>query len=362
MERNAARYMILNYMLNHESVFKAELARELNLSMPTVLSNISDLIGKGVAEEGEEAKSTGGRRARSVSLRKSFCHSIGVNITANHVGMVLVNLGGEVVFQERIRESFRPGVPYLSRLSELVTKFCQEEAKEKNVLGIGISLPGIVNEKEKHLVKSHALQVENYSLKMMEQWMPLPVHFENDANAAMLAEDPRLSDNAVYLSLSHTLGGAVRMDGRLFGGDNRRAGEFGHMILRPGGKKCYCGKQGCADAYCSAAVLTQNGSESLENFMKKAGQDESAGKIWREYLENLAMLISNIRMFFDTDIILGGEVGGYLTDYMAELGEKILQYNLFDRDISYLRNCYYKKEASAAGAAKYFFRRFIEQF
>ena len=74
------------------------------------------------------------------------------------------------------------------------------------------------------------------------------------------------------------------------------------------------------------------------------------------------MLISNIRMFFDTDIILGGEVGGYLTDYMAELGEKILQYNLFDRDISYLRNCYYKKEASAAGAAKYFFRRFIEQF
>ncbi len=28
------------------------------------------------------------------------------------------------------------------------------------------------------------------------------------------------------------------------------------MILIPGGDRCYCGKQGCADAYCAASVLT----------------------------------------------------------------------------------------------------------
>ena len=63
----------------------------------------------------------------------------------------------------------------------------------------------------------------------------------------------------------------------------------------------------------------------------------------------------------DTDIMLGGEVGGYLSNYSLELGEKISKYNLFDRDISYLKNCAYKKEASAVGAAKHFFRQFIEQ-
>ena len=41
---------------------------------------------------------------------------------------------------------------------------------------------------------------------------------------------------------------------------------------------------------------------------------ESAQQVWQEYLEYLAVLISNLRMAYDMDIILGGEVGGYLSD------------------------------------------------
>ena len=99
------------------------------------------------------------------------------------------------------------------------------------------------------------------------------------------------------------------------------------MILVPGGKKCYCGKQGCADAYCAASVLTDDTKETLEQFMKKVEeQDGQAVKVWKEYLNNLAILISNLRMEYDMDIILGGEVGGYLTEYMIPLGEKIMEF------------------------------------
>ena len=52
-----------------------------------------------------------------------------------------------------------------------------------------MSIPGIVNSKERMLIKSHALQLENYSLSFLEQVFSLPVYFENDANAAMMAED-----------------------------------------------------------------------------------------------------------------------------------------------------------------------------
>lgn len=41
------------------------------------------------------------------------------------------------------------------------------------------------------------------------------------------------------------------------------------MILVPGGRKCYCGKSGCADAYCAASVLTQDNRQSLDAFMEK---------------------------------------------------------------------------------------------
>lgn len=41
------------------------------------------------------------------------------------------------------------------------------------------------------------------------------------------------------------------------------------MILVPGGRKCYCGKSGCADAYCAASVLTQDNRQSLDDIYGK---------------------------------------------------------------------------------------------
>ena len=47
----------------------------------------------------------------------------------------------------------------------------------------------IISREQHMVVKSHALQIENYSLSFLEQSFSCPVYFENDANAAMMAED-----------------------------------------------------------------------------------------------------------------------------------------------------------------------------
>ncbi len=361
-KKQVAKHKILDYMLEQRSTTKAELAKKLNLSMPTVLSNISELTEKGLVVEAGEMESTGGRKARKISLREDHCFAVGVDITAHHLGMVLLNLGGGIAAWQRVRLVFQPDAAYCRQMAELVRSFYQDKAAEEKILGIGVSFPGILNKSERILVKSHALKLENYSLKMMEQMLGLPVYFENDANAAMLAENPKKIRDAVYLSLNHTLGGAVCIDGRLFSGQGQKAGEFGHMLLVPGGKQCYCGKYGCADAYCAASVLTEDGAYGVDAFMGRLGKDEEADQKWEEYLENLAALISNLRMAFDTDVILGGDVGGYLGEYMVELGEKVQKNNLFDLDVGYLKNCSYQREASAVGVAKYFFQGFLERF
>ena len=66
------------------------------------------------------------------------------------------------------------------------------------------------------------------------------------------------------------------------------------MILVPGGKKCYCGKAGCADAYCAASALTDEEQEmTLEQFMEKVEQKNTKTvEKWNQYLDNLAILIS----------------------------------------------------------------------
>lgn len=359
-KKTITRSRILNYVINNQITSKAEVSRNLNLSMPTVLSNINDLIAKGIIIETGEYESTGGRKAKSIGINPSYRYSVGIVITANHVGIVLVNLKYEIVKFRRVRMKFSPDASYCQDLSVLTSEFLKDTEYQDRILGIGISIPGIISQKAHLLIKSHALQLENYSLSFLEQAFDLPVYFENDANAAMMAEDMNRYKNAIYLSLNNTLGGAFCIGGKLFQGENQKAGEFGHMILVPGGRKCYCGKKGCADAYCAASALTDE-INSLETFMEqlKSG-DEAAEEKWSEYLDMLAVLISNLRMAYDMDIILGGEVGGYLAEHMLPLGEKVMEYNGFDHDIRYLRNCSYKREASAVGAAKHFLQDFIK--
>ena len=325
-KRNLTKSKIIYYMLNHSVTSKAELAKELNLSMPTVLTNVNELIAKGIIAENGEYESTGGRKAKSIGINKSYCRAMGMIITANHLEMVMVNLGYEIEKIKRVRLKFSSEIAYCSEVQKNVREFLKESDAGDEILGIGVAIPGIIDQERKIVLKSHALKLENYSLSFLEQALGFPVYFENDANAAMLAE------------------------------------EFGHMILVPGGKKCYCGKLGCADAYCAASVLTNDNQISLEKFLEQLeSKDLATTKKWEEYLDNLAILISNLRMAYDMDIILGGDVGGVLSRYMIPLGERIMAYNGFDHDVSYMKNCSYEKEASAVGVAKHFFTEYVMQ-
>ena len=175
-------------MLNNHVTSKAGIAKELNLSMPTVLANVNDLLEKRVLEETGEYASTGGRKAKSIGINKSYCHAMGILITANHIEMVLVNLGDEIIKKDRIRLKFTAELSYCTEVAQKVKTFLEGELAKDTLLGIGVAIPGIIDQKERIVLKSHALGIENYSLRFLEQALEIPVYFENDANAAMLAE------------------------------------------------------------------------------------------------------------------------------------------------------------------------------
>ena len=124
---------------------------------------------------------------------------MGMLITANHIEMVLVNLGDEIIKKERIRLKFTTELSYCTEAAKKVKIFLAGESAEKTLLGIGIAIPEIVDQKERIVLK-------NYSLRFLEQSIGIPVYFENDANGAMLAEKTGEYSNVIYLSLNHTLG------------------------------------------------------------------------------------------------------------------------------------------------------------
>lgn len=353
---------IAKYILQKGETSKPEIASELGISMPTVLQNVKELVGAGIVTETGKYESTGGRKASALSVVGDFRVAVGIDITANHISYVLIDLCGTVLAKERIKLPFDNSVDYFERVAEQLETFIRENVSERDkILGVGVSLPGIIDKQNEMLVRSHVLKQDHMSLRQLSQLISYPVSYENDANCALTAEIRYIDTDMIYLSLSNSVGGAIYLGGRLREGDNHRSAEFGHIIMKVGGRKCYCGKKGCVDAYCSASVLLQY-ADSLEEFFDGLQNgDGQKQKVFDEYLDDLAVAVTNLRMTFDCDIMLGGYVGGYLKRYMPKLSRKAAAYNMFASDTLYLKNCTYEKEASAVGAAMHFICRYFDR-
>lgn len=350
-------------ILSHERISQMELTQQLSLSWPTILQNVKELVNMGLVQETGQYESTGGRKAKAYAPIKDAKLAVGLDLTQNHVSGVLVDLSGQVVRYERKSRRFSLTDDYLRDLGVLTESILGGTCAGKTVLGVGISLPGIVDNEANLLRYSHILHLRNVALDTFSRFIPYSCSFINDANAAGLAEvyGSDTVGNLIYLSLSNSVGGAILTDGTLYVGNDLRAAEFGHNTLVPGGRKCYCGKEGCLDAYCSAKVLSEQAGGNLDAFfdgLRKGDVEKQA--LWQEYLTYLAVAINNLYMSFDCDVIVGGYVGAFLEEFGEELRSMLEKRNTFEPESSYLKYCRYRLEASAVGAALTQVDRFLQ--
>ena len=251
------RIKILQHILTHRSVSRQEIAADLGFSMPTVLQNVTELIEAGFVCESGKYGSTGGRKATVLSIREGRYCVAGVEVTKQHLCLVLSDLSRRLLAMAQHELPFRNTREYYGQLGELIRGFITENrpAGDCTLMGVGFSLPGILDLSQGLLVRSHTLEVSNVSLLRFSQNVPCDTWFDNDANAAAYAEVEDAQQNTIYLSLNDTVGGAMYLNGSIYRGDNGKGAEFGHMILVPRGRRCYCGKKGCLDAYCSAKEI-----------------------------------------------------------------------------------------------------------
>lgn len=334
---------------------KQDIAAELQLSMPTTLQNVNDLLERGILEECGEKESTGGRKPKQLRLRRNLRYSVGIDIAVHDTELVLTDFGGQPVAYRRFPQAFRDEPEWYRELHTQLEKLLTENSiLHSQVIGAGLSFPGIVDPKADRIVRSHILRMADVSLEQFHQAVPFPLIINNDANCAGFAERSAEMESYQFISLNESVGGAIMYHGQLLSGDRYQTGEFGHMLLFPNGRQCYCGKHGCADPYLSPNALAENGGTLTEFF----DRIEQNSQTWDEYLEALAMLVTNLRMARDIPIIIGGTVGAAIEPYMQQLREKAAKYDLFAVEIDYLYPCRVKSSACAIGAA----RLALEQF
>lgn len=351
------RIKVARYMLDKKKASRQELASALGFSFPTVFQIVNDLIDRDFLCEAGEYGSTGGRKAKILTLREgSYCVA-GAELSKHHIHMVLLDLSGKILANSRVRCLFENSLSYDIRFSEIVMEFLRqngiEEDRNGHLLGIGISVPGTIDPASGLLRQSLTLGVTDLSLQRLSQRLPYPVCFGHNAKSAALAESTDKNQNMVYISLSDTVGGGAFINGTSYAGDRFKAGLFGHMIIVPHGKKCYCGKRGCLNAYCSARALSEDSAMPLEQFFGELEAGNPAcQKLWNSYLDRLSIAVSNLRTIFDCEIIIGGDISPYLAKYMDILEERVLKNIIFEHDMSFVKLGKYSREVFAIGAAK----------
>ena len=224
------RNRVFRYICKHGTVSNPDISYDMKMSLPTVTQITKELIEKGFIEETGELQSTGGRRAKALSVAVNVKQAVGLDITKNHIGFVLTNLTGEILKYVRIFLPYAHEDAYYRRVNDELESFLEESnIDRKRILGIGISFPGIIDLDRRLITYSHILGVKMISFDSISGFFGYPCCFLNDANAGAYAEGIHSDERErfFYLSLSNTVGGAIFDHNGLVQGSHFRCGEVG---------------------------------------------------------------------------------------------------------------------------------------
>ena len=99
-------------------------------------------------------------------------------------------------------------------------------------------------------------------------------------------------------------------------------------------------------------LRTQFIADGLEDFFSRLESgDRGFAKVWRDYVSDLAVAVTNLRMAYDCDVMLGGYVGAFAESHRAEIEGAMAGVDMFEDDFSFLRIARHGFESSAIGAA-----------
>lgn len=356
---------IFRLIYNSDKISRQEIADQLGLSLPTVNQNLKMLMEDGLIEYVGNFTSTGGRRAQAITINNNARKAISVNIKADYINVDVVGLKGQIIYSMAVKAHFSKSSAYIEKLTDAVRHAVDYVgADADDILGVGITVPGILDDEKQILISAPPLKAKNYDFTRLISAIDYPVVVMNDARAEAYADhwfNGKSEDEKIYIMLGEGVGGAYINASAIRNGVHNRGGEFGHMVIHPGGKQCLCGKKGCLEAYVSEKVLSSELNTSLEDFFAQAekGKPDYVDML-EEYIDNLALGINNIYTMMDCDIVLGGTVAPYIKRYEDRIKECLVNDYSFDTDADYLKISDDGGGKSGLGAALSFVARFID--
>jgi glucokinase len=268
-------------------------------------------------------------------------NAIGIDLGGTTIKYGLVEREGHIVY-ESIRDTRRPGAVLLDTIHEIISEVLQiAAAKEMEIEGIGMGVPGILDGDRIIGCAGNLPELEGVSPgPLIAGSFGIEVCVDNDANLMGLAEArwgaARGAGYVVFLTIGTGVGGALILDGKLYGGYLNRGTELGHIHVAGGNRPCTCGAIGCLEAQASVQALV----EDYRGLLPHAGEEIDGKQIVLRYLEGQPAAVtamnrhfnylasgvaSLINIFGPQKLIIGGGISEAGSFYVENIREKALR-------------------------------------
>ncbi|MFI1257552.1 ROK family protein [Streptomyces netropsis] len=312
------------------SLTQAEIARSTGLSAATVSNIVRELKDGGTVDV--TPTSSGGRRARSVSLSGDAGIVVGVDFGHTHLHVAIGNLAHRVLAEEAepldVDASAAQG---LDRAEALVKRLIATAGiSPEKIVGVGLGVPGPID------VESGVLG----STAILPGWagtnprddlaarLGVPVYVDNDANLGALGElvwgSGRGAADLAYIKVASGVGAGLVINGQIYRGPGGTAGEIGHITLDESGPVCRCGNRGCLETFTAARYVlpllhSAHGTDLTVARMVQLAREGDPGcrRVIADVGRHIGSGVANLcNLLNPRRVVLGGD--------LAESGELIL--------------------------------------
>lgn len=301
---------------------RAAIATRLGLSPATVTQLTRELLAQERVRELAHAPSSGGRPARLLGLAGPARRALGVKLADGYLAVGDVAPGGTVCdLQVHDFDPHATGAP--GHLSGLLAKaVANADGGADALLGVGVAVPGGVNDPADGVVHADILQWHGIPLgRRLRTALELPVLMDNDVNTLAVGE--RLHGRGqslrdlLIVTLGSGVGAAFIAHGTVYRGAHGDAGEFGHFPIVAGGPRCVCGNRGCLEAVVGERALVERArregvlapDEDHPELLDKADAGSAvAQEIYRGAGEVLGRAVAGLINIVDPEaVVLAGE-------------------------------------------------------
>ncbi|MBX3579690.1 MAG: ROK family protein [Rhizobiaceae bacterium] len=267
--RRRNRAMVIGAVRRAGQPSRTEIAGTTALSHSTISAIASDLIGEGVLVEQKSVEAAALKRGRpqvAIALNPRAGTVVAIVLSLNSLTGTLIDYSGQTIASEtrRFATQVLPRNDLIGETLAIVRRLVERGRDEApRVMRIVLAIQGITDSGARTLLWSPIMPHTDIGFAdLLEGATGIPVTVENDCNMMAVSlrwrHQRRYRDNFIALLLSHGIGMGLVLRGEVFTGTRSSGAEFGHMIHRPGGALCRCGRQGCVEAYAGSYAIWRN--------------------------------------------------------------------------------------------------------